>query len=153
MVNVISTLVGEELEGRNRYVGTVAAANSSLYCVPFSARRVVKFDPIDKSITHIGPDFGVGRKWRNGAITDSGVIYCPPWNSNRGILKIDTNADTATELNVNLLPQQGYNMWESCAVALDGCIYFMPHRRCFGKRRIHLCHYLGWSSIEDRHSQ
>ena len=45
----------------------------------------------------------------------------------RGILKIDTNADTATELNVNLLPQQGYNMWEPCAIALDGCIYFMPH--------------------------
>ena len=48
----------------------------------------------------------------------------------RGILKIDTNADTATELNVNLLPQQGYNMWEPCAIALDGCIYFMPHSAC-----------------------
>ena len=35
-------------------------------------------------------------------------------------------AETATELNVNLLPERGDDMWESCAAALDGCIYFMP---------------------------
>ena len=123
--NAITTLVGEESRS-NRLKGILAAPNGSLYGIPFSARRVVKFNPIDKSMTHIGPDFGDG-KWHNGAMTDNGVIYCPPSDSHRrGILKIDTKNDTATELDANLLPQQGGGMWMSCAVALDGCIYFMP---------------------------
>ena len=27
---------------------------------------------------------------------------------------------------MNLLPEQGWFLWESCAAALDGCIYSMP---------------------------
>jgi len=34
---------------------------------PFNARRVVKFNPLDKSFTEIGPDFGEGGyKWMCG---------------------------------------------------------------------------------------
>ena len=87
----------------------------------------MKFDPVSKSITEIGPDFGDDReKWMSGAINGSGIIYCPPFNVERGILKIDTNTDTVTVLDRDLLPEQGRGTWASCAVALDGCIYFMP---------------------------
>ena len=126
MTNLISTLVGESFEGNAKSKGTLAAPNGSLYGIPYHAGRVAKFNPVDKSMTHIGPDFGVQWKWWGGAITGSGIIYCPPVNSNRGILKIDTNTDDVTELNRNLLPEQGWFMWRSCAVALDGCIYCMP---------------------------
>ena len=103
--------------------GTLAAPNSFLYGIPLRAR----IDVIDKSMTHIGPDLGDSeRKWWNGAMNDTGVIYCPRSYSERGILKIDTNTDTVTELNANLLPEQGASMWDSCAAALDGCIDFMP---------------------------
>ena len=60
------------------------------------------------------------------------VQHCPPFSNRRGIvLKIDTNTDTdtcnVTELDINLLPEENWGlMWYSCAVALDGCIYFMP---------------------------
>ena len=75
--NAISTLVGEEI--KRKCNGLVAAPNGSLYGIPLRARRVIKFNPIDKSITEIGPDFGDdGRKWRRGAMTDSGIIYCIP---------------------------------------------------------------------------
>ena len=130
MVNALSTLVGEELEGGATFFGTLAAPNGSLYGIPFDARRVVKFDPVDKSMTHIGPEFGGGgKKWSKGAMTDSGIIYCPPCDEDHGILKIDTNTDNVTELDVNILPERGgymWGMWLSCAVALDGCIYCMP---------------------------
>ena len=127
MVNAISTLVGEELENGVKFLGTIVAVkNGSIYHIPYTARRVVKFDPADKSMTHIGPDFGGGEKWCDGTITDSGVIYCVPWDTDRcGILKIDTNTDTATELDDNF-PERGIDMWRSCAAAIDGCIYFMP---------------------------
>ena len=82
---------------------------------------------MDKFITYIGPDFGGRRKWCRGAITKSGIIYCPPvYSRRRGILKVDTNTDNVTELDRNLIPEQGDGMWETCADALDGCIYFMP---------------------------
>ena len=126
MVSAISTLVGDELGGVDKYRGTVTAPNGFLYGIPSCASRVAKFNPIDKSITYIGPDFGGRWKWLRGAKTDSGIIYCPPYFYGRGILKIDTNTDTVTELDVNLLPEPGDEMWESCAVALDGCVYFMP---------------------------
>lgn len=49
-------------------------------------------------MTYIGSDFGNARKWVEGDMTGSGIIYCPPDISGdrRGILKIDTNTDTAT---------------------------------------------------------
>ena len=60
MVNAISTLIGEKLhEGIGKYWGTVACINNGcIYGIPLSARRVIKFNPVDKSITYIGPDFG-----------------------------------------------------------------------------------------------
>ena len=127
--NAITTLVGgEELEGEDKWSGPMAAPNGSLYGIPSRARRVAKFNPVDRSITEIGPDFGgVWCKWSIGAMTENGIIYCPPCNRDRGILKIDTNTDTVTDLDANLLPEQGDGfMWESCAAALDGCIYFIP---------------------------
>ena len=127
MVNAISTLIGVELEGNEDYRGTVAGNNGYLYGIPWFAPRVIKFNPVDKSITHIRPDFGDHiRKWITGAMTHSGVIYCVPHDHRRGILKIDTNTDTVTELGRNLLPEQGWGLrWESCAAALNGCIYCM----------------------------
>ena len=120
--------LGKELGTSFRWKETLAAPNGSLYGIPHYARRAVKFNPIDKSMTEIGPDF-VGRdKWYRGAITDSDIIYCPSSYSNhRGILKIDTNTDTVTVLDVDLLPEKGFLQWASCAAALDGCIYFMPY--------------------------
>ena len=127
MDNALSSLVGEEIEGKHNWCGTLAAPNGSLYGVPCNARQVAKFNPVDESFTHIGPDFGNDKyKWYKGAMTSNGIIYCPPCDIEHGILKIDTNTDNVTELNRDLLPEQGEWMWDSCALALDECIYFMP---------------------------
>ena len=128
MSNVITSLLGEKLEGSHKWLGNMSAQNGSVYGIPYRARRVVKFNPVDNSMTLIGPDFGDGHKWTRGAMTESGIIYCPPYNSlTNGILKIDTNTDNVTVLDINFLPEQDYYMWVSCAAALDGCIYFMPY--------------------------
>ena len=97
------------------------------YAIPHSARQVVKFNPVNESMTRIGPVFGNHTlTWYGGAMTVRGIIYCPPFTSGHGILKIDTNTDTVTELDKNLLPERGLHMWLLFAAALDGCIYFMP---------------------------
>ena len=40
MVNAISTLVGEEIEGEELHLVTVVGKNGYLYCIPFRACRV-----------------------------------------------------------------------------------------------------------------
>ena len=111
----------------------MVGVSGSLYGIPDMAPRVVKYNPLDNPIAHIGSDLNLsGSDTRyanesyNGAITDRGVIYCPPEHEDHGILKIDTNTDMVTKLDANLLPDRGHSMWASCALALDGCIYFMP---------------------------
>ena len=51
-------------------------------------------------------------------MTISSVIYCPPCDEERGILKIDMNTNNVTELDRNLLPEyQGdddESNWTSC---------------------------------------
>ena len=61
MENTLSTLVGEnnfKTEENDNWYDTLAGVDGSIYGIPFNARRVVKFNPVNKSITHIGPDFG-----------------------------------------------------------------------------------------------
>ena len=99
----------------------MAAPNGSVYGIPYCAGRVAKFNPVNKSMTRIRPDFGDdgdgddydGDKWCRGAMSDTGIIYCPPCFEDYGVLKIDTKTNTATELDANLLPERGDDMWRS----------------------------------------
>ena len=57
-------------------------ADDCIYGIPYNARRVVKFDPADKSLTEIGPDLGEGYgKWMGGVLDRNGSIYCMPYFS------------------------------------------------------------------------
>jgi hypothetical protein len=58
----------------------VDGKNGFFYGIPCNARRVVKFNPIDKSLTEIGPDLGDGGlKWMCGVLANTGSIYCAPY--------------------------------------------------------------------------
>jgi len=68
------------------------------YGIPYNARRVVKFNPLDKSMTEIGPDLGDGgAKWMCGVLANTGIIYCAPFHADH-ILKIDTIQGTVETL-------------------------------------------------------
>ena len=49
----ISTLVGEELEDESQWKRTMAGVDGSIYGITFFARQIVKFNPVDESITRI----------------------------------------------------------------------------------------------------
>ena len=103
MVNAISTLVGEELEeGYHKWHGSVAAPNGSIYGILSRARRVANstpsINPSLKSDLTLVMEASASGLFR-GAMTNNGVVYCPPNHKDRGILKIDTNIDNVTELD------------------------------------------------------
>ena len=54
----LTTLI--EIEGDSKWSSFVDGNNGFLYGIPSNARRVVKFNPLDKSMTEIGPDLGDG---------------------------------------------------------------------------------------------
>jgi hypothetical protein len=68
----LTTLIGAEIqgregrEGREKWSDFVDGGDGFFYGIPFDARRVVKFNPLDKSFTEIGPDFDGFDKWRCG---------------------------------------------------------------------------------------
>ncbi len=97
------------------------------YGIPFNARHVVKFNPVDKSLTEIGPDLGEGEgKWSCGVLANTGSIYCAPHFADH-ILKIDTIQGTVETLNDVELPEEtGDALWASGALATDNYIYYMP---------------------------
>ncbi len=91
----LTTLIGDDIKERDqKWSAFVDGGDGFFYGIPYSARRVVKFNPLDRSLKEIGPDLGEGEeKWLCGVLANTGNIYCAPFSSDH-ILKIKTNDDT-----------------------------------------------------------
>jgi hypothetical protein len=91
--------IGDEIQGDCKWSAFVDGEDGFFYGIPSNARRVVKFNPLDKSLTEIGPDLGDGyEKWECGVRSNNGRIYCAPCNADH-ILKIDTIQGTVETLD------------------------------------------------------
>jgi hypothetical protein len=127
----VTTLVGNEIEGNflKWTSSSVTGADGCMYGIPYHARHVGKFIPIGMSLPPIGQDLGVSIvvKWSRGVLPNNGSIYCVSADGPAQILKIGTIRDTTAVRDVQGMPEPnmiGRRM--SGALALDGCIYFMP---------------------------
>ena len=77
------------------WLNSVTGADGCVYGVPSRVRNVVKFNPIDKSLTTIGQDLGDGTgEWTRGVLANT--IYCASANDSAQILKIDTTINDTT---------------------------------------------------------
>jgi hypothetical protein len=122
----LTTLIGDDIQGNLKWSAFVDGGDGFLYGIPSDACRVVKFDPLDKSLTEIGPDFGGGPlKWMCGVRANTGSIYCAPYWAEH-ILKIDPIQGTVETLDDVELPETGDHLWASGALAADNNIYYMP---------------------------
>ena len=59
----LTTLIGDEIDidGCEKWSAFVDGGDGVFYGIPSCAHRVVKFNPLNKSLTEIGPDLGEGR--------------------------------------------------------------------------------------------
>jgi hypothetical protein len=126
----LTTLIGhgDMIRRYHKWSAFVDGGDGFFYGIPFSARRVVKFNPLDKSLTEIGPDLGERAcKWKCGVRANTGSIYCAPFRADH-ILKINTNDGTVETLDDVRLPETTSRMlWMSGALAHDNHIYYMPY--------------------------
>ena len=96
--------MGDEIQWYRKWMDFVDGEDGFFYGIPCDARRVVKFNPLDKSFTEIGLNLGEGEnKWLCGVRFNNSNIYCAPFASNH-ILKNDTI--DGTELGLKL-PSKG----------------------------------------------
>ena len=115
-----------------KWLDFVDGGNGFLYGIPFYAKRVVYFNPDDKSIKAIGPDLGGGYgKYCSGIRADNGSIYCVP-NGTQYFLKITPMMGKGGDCKIEILkdrklPWNGINLWRVGALAKDGCIYYLPY--------------------------
>jgi hypothetical protein len=122
----LTTIIGHEIEGRAKFSTFVDGGDGFLYGIPSDAQRVVKFNPLDKSFTEIGPDLGDDEcKWMCGVRSNNNSIYCAPYRADH-ILKIDTIQGTVETLDNVEVPETGDDLWASGALAPDNSIYYMP---------------------------
>ena len=57
----LTTLIGDEIQvNSDKWSAFVDGKNGFFYGIPYNARGVVKFNPLNKSLTEIGPDLGEG---------------------------------------------------------------------------------------------
>ena len=123
----IDKLVGVEFEGSRKWYDFVDGENGYFYGIPYNAHQVLKFDPKSQTAELIGPDWGDGEKWACGVLASNKNIYCTPSNYDVDkILKINTSNHEVEIMNELRLPESGRHLWDSGALAKDGCIYYMP---------------------------
>jgi hypothetical protein len=131
--SALVALVGEDVlaeqeQDMMKWSCFVKGKDGFLYGIPHGARRVVKFNPIDKSMELIGPV--VHYEWFCGVLfAKNGLIYCPPHYFNSQMLKINTIDSTVEVIVVEMPPwfDSDYGAaWMSGAVGPDECIYYMP---------------------------
>ena len=121
MESSLTTLIdiGDEIEGDEKWSAFVDGEDGFFYGIPSRARRVMKFNPLNKSLTEIGPDLGEREaKCQCGVRSNNCSFYWAPYCADH-ILKIDTIQGTVETLDDVELPETGSRLWMSGALAQD----------------------------------
>lgn len=118
-----------------RYWGGCQGADGKLYFTPYSATRILVVDPSVENpasrISYINLPAGVSTtgtaKWRGGALSNDGRIFCAPYNAST-VLIIDPS--TASSAVVGGLDWLATGLGKFCDVVVgpDKNVYFMPAR-------------------------
>ena len=123
MTSIITTQIGSDYNGRVKWSGIVKGSDNCFYCLPFSARQILKIDPSNDRITLVGEEYDGYRKWCTG-FAHGNFVYGIPFKANQ-FLKYNTKTETSVLVGDDL--GNRYAEWMSGAVADDGCLYCFPY--------------------------
>lgn len=109
------TIINTNITG---YRGFVWSKEGYLYCIPYTATDLVKFDPLTEKFYTVTSFVG-GAKWFGGTMGADGNIYCyKDANNVAGALVINTTDDSTYQINYS----QAGSSWKG-ALASNGKIY------------------------------
>jgi hypothetical protein len=107
--------------GRFLWISGALAADNNIYYMPYSARRIMKLNPDDDSLSRVGDDLGEGGfKYCGTVVGNDDCLYGIP-NFAKRIIKFDpTNPDTTSTVG------EEAEKWFCCGNGVlggDGDIY------------------------------
>ncbi len=124
---IAATSVGDDLlrdGGEGGYKGMVAGDDGYLYGIPSSTAKLVRFNPIDESITHVLGETRIDFTRFHGAIIRDGFIYAI--NAKGLVLEIDLEQRSHTFIENTVLSKKDCIGWGRGILGNDRCIYWPP---------------------------
>lgn len=130
-----ATTFGSHPSNGQKHASAVLAPNGFIYSPPYNnSTSIIKIDPSTDTATTFGGPYPTGFfKWGGGCLAPNGMLYFVPTASNglnpggRGILKIDPETDTITEIGQGQILGAGTNSgWGAACVGHDGMVYGIP---------------------------
>ena len=120
--------VGDDLGNEScKYIGTVVGIDGCVYEIPFTSKRILKYDPINDIASHVGEEFDKYFHCNNaGALGRDGCIYA--LTKDGRVLKIDTTSNVHYFVG-NITDSDHYgqaNGWGNAILGIDGCIHWLP---------------------------
>lgn len=108
--------------------GAISPVDNCIYCIPQSASRVLRLNPIDESLSFVGPDLPGKYKWYGGLVgkTD-GAIYGVPQNSGSVLRIHPLGGDGNVDITLHGDLGSGLHQWHGGGVSSDGTIVCIPN--------------------------
>ena len=106
-------------------MGIVVGIDGCLYGIPFSSKRIVKFNPIDQTTSFVGKEAQEKFMCGNGVLGRDGYIYAA--NTFGHVLRIDTVNNSYDFVGGAVMTSHKDKRWGEPVLGIDGCIYWPPH--------------------------
>ena len=107
----------------SKFEKLILAPNGKIYCIPYSATRVLEIDPVTKQETLIGNTYTIVNKFKHAVLASDGKIYCSPF-SNSNVIRIDPSNATTTIVGSTF---SGAEKWMEIIEAPNGMLYCTPY--------------------------
>ena len=114
----------EEIEGDDKFSGTIKAKNGCIYGIPSCARRVAKFNVASQNVTFIGDEYEGNYKWMGSVKGMDDNIYGIPSRHDKW-LKINIATET-TSLFGDDLSKGGDYEYSGGVIGEDCNVYTIP---------------------------
>lgn len=109
--------------------GAISPVDNCIYCIPQSATRVLRIDPVKDKCEFVGPKLEGKYKWYGGLAAKDGCVYGIPHNSG-SVLRIWPKViGDNIEVEVTLHGDFGENshQWHGAGMCSDGNIVCIPN--------------------------
>lgn len=108
--------------------GSISSVDGCIYCIPQSATRVLRIDPVKDECSFVGPKLDGKYKWYGGLPAKDGCVYGIPHNSG-SVLRICPSSEESANVQVTLHGDVGAeaHQWHGAGMSSDGTIVCIPN--------------------------